>query len=157
MKTLMQQYKLVESARGALFTYLASIPFQKLHIPIEMANNKSVCYLLNHTAITYLSWLNEFALKNPLMMTDETAWQTINDAKTYYTEVDDCAYNFLAAYDDKDEMITGYKQSWNNSLTFSVLQLFTHVITHEFHHKGIILNMTRQLGYTPVDTDIIRT
>lgn len=157
MKTLMQQYKLVESAREALFTYLSNIPFQKLHSPVETANNKSVCYLLNHTAVTYLSWLNEFALKNPLMTTDETAWQTVNDVKTYYNEVDDCVYNFLAAYDDKDIKITGYKKSKDTTLTFSVLQLFTHVITHEFHHKGIILNMTRQLGYTPIETDIIRT
>ena len=153
----MQQYKLVESARGALFDYLSKIPFQKLHQPIEVYNNQSVCYLLNHTAVTYLSWLQEFALKNPLQTTDETAWQTMDDVKAYFTEVDDCVFNFLAAYDDKDTMITGYKKRTDTTLTLSVLQLFTHVITHEFHHKGIVLNMTRQLGYTPVDTDIIRT
>jgi uncharacterized damage-inducible protein DinB len=36
------------------------------------------------------------------------------------------------------------------------LELFTHVITHEFHHKGQILSLSRHLGYVPVDTDIIR-
>ena len=35
-------------------------------------------------------------------------------------------------------------------------KLFTHVITHEFHHQGQILPMSRQLGYIPVDTDVMR-
>lgn len=36
------------------------------------------------------------------------------------------------------------------------LKLFTHVITHEYHHKGQILSLSRHLGYIPADTDIIR-
>lgn len=36
------------------------------------------------------------------------------------------------------------------------LELFSHVITHEYHHKGQVLSISRHLGYTPVDTDIIR-
>ncbi|RSK47607.1 hypothetical protein EI291_14730 [Hymenobacter rigui] len=39
---------------------------------------------------------------------------------------------------------------------FSTLHVFTHIIRHEFHHKGQMLNMSRQLGCTPVDTDAIR-
>jgi len=34
--------------------------------------------------------------------------------------------------------------------------IFAHVTTHEFHHKGQILSISRHLGYVPVDTDIIR-
>ena len=90
-------------------------------------------------------------------MTDETAWQTMDDVNIFYTEVNDAVYNFLSSFDNKDTMITEFKKRQNVTLTFSVLQLFTHVITHEFHHKGMIVNGTRQLGFTPVDTDIIRT
>ena len=157
MKTLREQYKLVQSARGVLLGYLGTIPFKKLHTPVDAFNNKSVCYLLHHSVLTYLSWLNEFALKVPLIMTDETAWETIDDIKTAYTEADDAVYNFLSAFDDINTMITGYKKRQNITLTLSVLQLFTHVVTHEFHHKGTILGMTRMLGYASVDTDIIRT
>nr|WP_261382294.1 DinB family protein [Mucilaginibacter achroorhodeus] len=63
--------------------------------------------------------------------------------------------------------LESFKQSLNLSLTLekgqgvilnlSPLELFTHVITHEFHHKGQLVNMSRQLGYIPVDTDVIRT
>ncbi len=157
METLRQQYKLVLNAREALFAYLSTIPFQKLHQPVEAFNNKSVCYVLNHIALTYVSWLNEFALKNPLLMTDETAWQTMDDVKAFFLEADDASYNFLSSFDDENTIITGLKARQNVMLSLSVLQLFTHTITHEFHHKGQVLTMTRLLGYTPVDTDIIRT
>ncbi|MFI5159066.1 MAG: DinB family protein [Sphingobacteriales bacterium] len=43
-----------------------------------------------------------------------------------------------------------------SGLTRSPFELFTHVTTHEFHHKGQVVSMSRQLGYTPVDTDVIR-
>ena len=157
MKTLLKQYKLVLGARNALFPYLAAIPFAKLHQPIENFSNKSVCYLLNHIAITYLSWLNEFAMNIPLVMTDGSDWQSMDDVLAAYKEVDECVITFLATFEDEDEKITEFKKRQDIALTLSVLQLFTHVITHEFHHKGVVLNMTRQLGYTPVDTDIIRT
>ena len=156
MNTLIDQYKLIEDSRGALFGYLNTIPFKKLHQPVEAFNNKSVCYLLNHVAATYISWLNGFAMKNPVMTSDEFAWQSMDDVRTFYKEADDCVFNFIAAFADTNALVTGYKKSKDMSITVSVLQLFTHVITHEFHHKGIILNMARQLGFTPVDTDIIR-
>ncbi|RZK68975.1 MAG: hypothetical protein EOO92_22520, partial [Pedobacter sp.] len=38
----------------------------------------------------------------------------------------------------------------------TVTSLFTHVITHEFHHKGQIMSMMRLIGYIPPDADIIR-
>jgi uncharacterized damage-inducible protein DinB len=38
----------------------------------------------------------------------------------------------------------------------SPLEVFTHVMTHEYHHKGQLLSLSRQLGYTPIDTDVIR-
>jgi uncharacterized damage-inducible protein DinB len=44
----------------------------------------------------------------------------------------------------------------SNPLLLTPLELFTHVITHEFHHKGQVLTMSRLLGYTPVDTDVVR-
>lgn len=157
METLRKQYKLVQEARGILFAYLQSIPFGKLHQPADEFNGKSVCFLLNHIVLTYLSWLNEFAFRNPLLTTDETGWQTMDDVKAFYRKADEAVYNFLSSSDNEETVITGLKERQNVKLSLSVLQLFTHTITHEFHHKGQILTMTRLLGYTPVDTDIIRT
>ena len=40
-------------------------------------------------------------------------------------------------------------------LRYTTDTLFTHVITHEFHHKGQLLTLSRILGYVPPDEDII--
>ncbi len=122
----------------------------------DLYNGKSVCYSCRILVAAYLNWINGFALKNPVLLGDETAWQHIDDVKAFYKEADKCMINFLAQYTEYNTRITGYIESKEQNLTVTVLQLYTHVITHEFHHKGILLAMTRELGYTPVDTDIIR-
>jgi len=44
----------------------------------------------------------------------------------------------------------------SDKISVTLLQVFTHVITHEFHHKERIMPMGRKLGYIPPDADIIR-
>ena len=34
-------------------------------------------------------------------------------------------------------------------------QLLMHTVTHEFHHKGQVVAMLRQLGHAPQNTDIL--
>jgi uncharacterized damage-inducible protein DinB len=64
---------------------------------------------------------------------------------------------FLEKYQNNfDEPFTALIKHRGFLMTLSPLQLYTHVITHEFHHKGQMLSMSRILGYIPVDTDAIR-
>ncbi len=156
MKTLQQQYTLVKGSRGVLFNYLATIPFEKLQTGLETADNHSIGSLLKHTGNSYLSWLSEFAFNVPLVVQDEKAWTSMEDVRAFYKEVDDAVMKFLNAFEEATTEITRLKARQNVMMNLSVLELFTHVITHEFHHKGLIVNMTRQLGFVPVDTDIIR-
>ncbi|MNY69859.1 DinB family protein [compost metagenome] len=61
---------------------------------------------------------------------------------------------FISKMDDfEDEIVYEVQNIKNSAKPFKV---FTHVITHEYHHKGQILSLSRHLGYTPVDTDIMR-
>ncbi|MNL32837.1 DinB family protein [compost metagenome] len=62
--------------------------------------------------------------------------------------------DFISAIDQFDSEIQYEIQNVKSSA--KPLKLFTHVTTHEYHHKGQILSLSRHLGYTPVDTDIIR-
>lgn len=34
-------------------------------------------------------------------------------------------------------------------------QLLFHTVTHEFHHKGQVMAMMRQLGMEPPNTDVL--
>jgi uncharacterized damage-inducible protein DinB len=63
------------------------------------------------------------------------------------------------------EVLQQFRSKWNEVITVDIrkqsisltpARVFTHVITHEFHHKGQILMLARNMGYTPPDTDIIR-
>ncbi|RZL05047.1 MAG: hypothetical protein EOO89_27250 [Pedobacter sp.] len=53
------------------------------------------------------------------------------------------------------QVVKGYK--WvDKYIETDSYSIFTHVITHEFHHKGQSMTMSRLLGHTPPDTDILR-
>lgn len=157
MKELLSsQYELVKGSRNALFTYCATTgdDFFK-HVPTF--NDNSIRDLLVHIANTYISWLDNFGLDGVRTFYSNEEVQTLLQVKTVMDEVDLIVYDFLGKYKDDYQLpMTKHIARKGITLTLSPLQLFTHVITHEFHHKGQILTMSRLLGYTPVDTDVIR-
>ena len=68
-------------------------------------------------------------------------------------------------FDAVDGFMNEFMQTANDAIEYerngaqnidSPLKFFTHVITHECHHKGQILSLGRSLGYIPVDTDVLR-
>ena len=153
---LLGQYELVKSARGALFAYCATTGDDFIK-PVPTFNNNSIRDLLVHIANTYISWLDNFGLDGYRTFYGNEEMQTLDQIKTIMDEVDLIVNDFLEKYSgDYQSTITKHIARKGVTLTLSPLQLFLHVITHEFHHKGQILNMSRLLGYTPVDTDIIR-
>jgi uncharacterized damage-inducible protein DinB len=154
---LLAQYELVKGARGALFSYCATTgeDFVK---PVLTFNNNSIRDLLVHIANTYISWIDNFGLDGTRTFYSNDEVETLYKVKTIMDEIDRIANNFLEKYnEDYLSPMTKHIARKGITLTLSPLQLFTHVITHEFHHKGQILTMSRLLGYTPVDTDVIRT
>jgi uncharacterized damage-inducible protein DinB len=153
---LLDQYELVKSARGALFAYCATTR-EDFFKPVTAFNNNSIRDLLVHIANTYISWLDNFGLDGSRTFFSSEEVQTLYQIKTIMDGIDLIVNDFLEKYSgDYQSAITKYIARKGITLTLSPLQLFTHVITHEFHHKGQILTMGRLLGYTPVDTDIIR-
>ncbi|MGI8600731.1 MAG: DinB family protein, partial [Chitinophagaceae bacterium] len=73
----------------------------------------------------------------------------------YFNSVDKLADEFIGVF--QNDSFKELKIIVNeNTISKTPFELFTHVITHEFHHKGQILSLSRHLGYLPVDTDIIR-
>ncbi|MBS1522282.1 MAG: DinB family protein [Bacteroidetes bacterium] len=153
---LLTQYELVKSARGALFIYCATTGEDFIK-PVSTFNDNSIRDLLVHIANTYISWLDNFGLDGGRTFYGNEEVQTLYQIKMIFDEVDLIVNDFLekSQYDYQLPM-TKHITRKGITLTLSPLQLFTHVITHEFHHKGQILTMSRLLGYTPVDTDIIR-
>ena len=154
---LTQQYEIVKVARHALFDYCETMG-DDIFKKVEIFNNNCISDLLIHNANTYISWLDNFGLDGTQTFHANNDVSSLNEIKLIFERADMIVNNFLTKY------IDGYLQPQTKhiarkgiTLTLTPLQLFTHVTTHEFHHKGQMLTMSRLLGYTPIDTDAIRT
>jgi uncharacterized damage-inducible protein DinB len=156
MDILKKQYKLVKSAREAALNYYDTIEYVNLIKPVGSFNKGSIQYLILHIANTYLFWLKGFAFKREFVYFDETNVHSSADIRNAFNEVNTLVEEFLNKYPALNTPIEGEIFWLKKNMTYPVLQLFTHVTTHEFHHKGQVMTMSRILGYTPPDADIIR-
>ncbi len=154
--TLLQQYRLVQSSREALFNYCEHISPEHFGQKVSSFNNENMAGMMAHVAATYVSWLANFAQQEQRPYFTAEDCRNLQAAKVMFGEVDLIVAGFLQKFKDSLELPLILPKREGSELSLSPLMLFTHVITHEFHHKGQIVNMSRQLGYTPVDTDIIR-
>ncbi|MGZ3944251.1 MAG: DinB family protein [Mucilaginibacter sp.] len=155
---LAAQYEGIKGARQSLFAYCRTINNVDLLTKSETFNNNSILMLLTHVANSYLHWIKFFDLQIPPQYFNEEAASNMKDIEHMFEQVDSAITGFFARHKtDYEERFTKTHPRKNQLITTTPLLLFTHVITHEFHHKGQILTMSRLLGYTPVDTDVIRT
>lgn len=150
---LQRQYQLVKGSREALFSYLFSLPTSALNTPVDAFNQNTIARLLTHIANCYVYWMANFSFKENRPEFDELQPKTIEELRKNFAAVDETVLEFLERY-MPDEIISTEFDSFMEE--YPALQIFTHVITHEFHHKGQLLSMSRLLGYVPVDTDVIR-
>ncbi|GAB3872102.1 DinB family protein [Hymenobacter segetis] len=153
-----QQYALVRSARSILLDYCASFAPTHFSTPVAEMNNGSIRELLVHVAGCYYYWLGEVGLNQKATRPQPESVPDVAALRARFAEVDALVAEFSQHYAaewlvPKSLILPRQAQP----LELTPLQLFTHAITHEFHHRGQVLSMSRLLGYVPVDTDIIRT
>jgi len=156
MSILAKQYDLIKSARAAVFTFLGNDLNEQLFIPLPTFSNKTIAYMLIHVANTYISWIENFTMDKNRSFYDDQNLSDLVQIKSLFEEVDSFMGSFLDQYENSpDQQFANYK-SENRYVTATILELFTHVTTHEFHHKGQVMTMCRLLGHVPPDADIIR-
>lgn len=156
MNILTAQYQSIQGSRKELLSYCSSIKAEHFILPIENFGHSSIRNLLVHVSNASLYWLVEFALKGKPKYTKPEEVIEVERIAQSFKLVDQSMDEFLTTYSLNSLPITGWVKWSKRNISISPVELFTHVITHEFHHKGQILSMSRHLGYTPVDTDIIR-
>jgi uncharacterized damage-inducible protein DinB len=151
---LQQQYSLVQHSREAVLNFVETSIGEDLNTPVPAFDNKTIRHLLEHNASCYFFWLAYFALQQPAGSLKDEGFITMPLIRRLYGQVDEVMAAFLEKYGDNLNVpVNGVPDEWGPR-SATPLQLFTHVVTHEFHHKGQILAMCRQLGYIPPDTDI---
>jgi len=154
--TLQKQYALLQGSREIVLNFIDTQVGADLNKPVPAYEGSTIRYLLVHNANAYFAWLKGFAFNKSFDLLNDETFTTIRLIRTLYTQVDDTMAIFLEAFAEKMETPLNGTLSRNRQTCASPLQLFTHVLTHEFHHKGQIMSMCRLLGYMPPDTDVIR-
>lgn len=151
-----EQYEAIRGSRNVLLDYCKTISEQDLiNENSSFGRGGSVRNLLVHIANVYEFWIAKNALGREIIFTSYQSKQHIDEIIVLFEQVDIFMNEFIGMFNaDESRQIEYELNSTRNSV--SLLKLFTHVITHEFHHKGQILSISRHLGYVPVDTDIIR-
>ena len=150
------QYRLVQASRKTLFDYCKRISNENfLNQNSSFGRGGSIRNLLVHIANTYEYWIVKHALDNDIAFTEYTSINDIDAVVEMFGLIDTEIIDFSHRYESSKLMPIDLKLNGVTKTT-TPLELFTHVITHEFHHKGQILSLSRHLGYVPIDTDIIR-
>lgn len=153
-----QQHALVVGARGALLDYCARLAPAHFAAPVAELNGGSIRGLLVHVAGCYDYWLGQVGLGRAAASVPPETVPDMVALRAVFAAVDALVAEFgqhhAAGWLVPKPFMLPRQQ---RQLEFTPLQLFTHALTHEFHHKGQVLSMSRLLGYVPVDTDVIRT
>ena len=151
-----EQYELVQESRKVLFDYCKTIsPGDFLNENSSFGRGGSIRNLLTHIANTYEFWIAKYGLNKAVVFTSYDSIQRINDLIDLFNKIDIIIFEFIDLIEKPEKQQIDYEINGIKS-SAAPFKLFTHVITHEFHHKGQILSISRHLGYTPVDTDIMR-
>lgn len=151
----LKQYQYVQESRNILFEYCQVIlPEDFINENSSFGRGGSIRNLLVHIANTYEFWIAKNVLKKDVAYAEYEANKNIQDVIELFTYVD----NFMAEFFELIKNSESEIEYEINGLKIHAepFKLFTHVITHEYHHKGQILSISRHLGYLPVDTDIMR-
>jgi uncharacterized damage-inducible protein DinB len=150
-----KQYTLVLESRNIFFEYCRTIgPEDFINQNSSFGRGGSIRNLLVHIANIYEYWIANISLKKNPIYSQYEAYENIEDVINLFDAVDQFMNEFFELTGKTDNKIEFERNGIKTSA--EPLTLFTHVITHEYHHKGQILSLSRHLGYTPVDTDIIR-
>ncbi|WP_123043838.1 DinB family protein [Cohnella candidum] len=156
LEILQQQYDWIRAVRENLFAFMEEIPPEKLHQTIPEFGRGSIIRTHAHVGDSYRFWLGSFAFRkineHKDIFVDEHA--DVRFVRDRFAEVDEMVLRFLNEYRDRwsepivqDESWQGYPKAPTPML------LFTHTMTHEFHHKGQIVSMARHLGCPPPADD----
>ena len=151
-----EQYELVRESRAVLFNYCKTI--SESHFVTDttlFGRGGSIRNLLVHIANTYEFWIAKHGLNKDVVFTSYNSVENIYSAIKLFGLVDNIMYEFIALIEKHGHKQINYQINEVKN-TADSFKLFSHVITHEFHHKGQILSLSRHFGYLPVDTDIMR-
>lgn len=156
MDTIRQQYQWVRSTRELLFEYCETLAPADYVKQVSAFGWGSIRNIHVHVADCYRHWLLGFGTDQVVEDTPVHAYSSVGHVRSLFKTVDELVQEFLSQHaDDLQKPISGHVSWEENPVELTPIWLLTHTITHEFHHKGQLVSLSRHLGYTPPDTDLV--
>ncbi|RTR34058.1 DUF664 domain-containing protein [Robertmurraya yapensis] len=155
MDLFINQYTWIQKTRELLFRYCETMSPEDYVKELDSFGGDSILSLHAHVADCYRVWLGTRALGKSLRAIRPDSINNVQEMCEVYSKTDELVHEFLREFNGKWEQNVPVTFENGSRVEFTALWLFTHTITHEFHHKGQIVKIGRQLGYIPPDTDLI--
>ena len=130
---------------------------------LEVSDFICVRELLVHITDCYIAWLGSFVLlktKEPLTPKEDLEKFNLDEIKLRFEQVDFIVYEVFKLHGNQLNEQIQRKIPWREvpeTVLLTPGKLLMHTMTHEFHHKGQIVAMIREMGYIPPNTDILGT
>ncbi|MBA4493776.1 DinB family protein [Paenactinomyces guangxiensis] len=156
MDILIQQYDWIRRTREVLFCYCETLSPDDYVKELESFGGGSIRNLHVHIADCYRFWLGNFALKKPLARIEPETVKDVQEMRRLFSQTDSLVEEFFHQFRNRWDHPASGTVSWKEgNVDLTPLWLYTHTITHEQHHKGQMVSISRHLGYTPPDTDLV--
>ena len=153
---MVEQYQLVKEAREVIFQFCETFSNEDYIKPIENFGSGSIRNTHAHIIDAYIHWIANFSLNKSVPYLKAETIHAVEGMRQEYRNVDEWIDEFLNIHTNQPNRKIVNQLGRRGEIESTPLTLFTHMITHEFHHKGQMVSMARMLGYPPPDTDIIR-
>ena len=148
-------YAWVVQTRAVLHAFLATVPWATLSRESPTLHHGSVRNLLAHTVSMYRWWLDCCVKGLEMPQVEGSQHASLATLQAEFAGVDRMVRKFLRDHEGSLDTLRRYPVPWDaKPFAATPRWLFTHAVTHEFHHKGQIVTIVRQLGYQPVETDL---
>ncbi|MEW4369395.1 DinB family protein [Paenibacillus kandeliae] len=156
------EYQWVKQTRAILLDFCKELhpdDFTRYH----EQGSPSIRDTLVHIADCYHAWLGSYILlqtKTPITSNEQRLSFDLKDIQARFTQVDRYVDQVLLEYAHVMDEPIQRSIPWRDQgepISMTPSKLLLHTITHEFHHKGQVMALARQMGYVPPNTDILGT
>jgi len=101
-------------------------------------------------------WLRRWKGVSPKSVFDPTEFATVDLLRTKWLEVEREQADFVTGLNEESlRAVIDYVNTRGESFAYTLWQMLQHVVNHSTYHRGQITMMLRQLGATPVATDLL--
>lgn len=141
--------------RQRLYLFLSTLPFEQVTADLRIGHG-SIYITLLHCLECELHWLRHVVGGAPFVGIDETKYPDLASILRLAEEVRTETELFLAEATAAD-WAASYVKRYRDGTTLRITleDALMQVITHDTHHRGQVLVLTRQMGYTPPDLDYL--